>query len=1230
MEGACPPKRKHTRARRARHGIIPMDVPLTTRLQHPQAKVAVKEITPEADGRMAAAVSLCDAPLAAAASTLYHRALKVYPVNSVALFRIREGDAPELVATAGRASRNAIKRLTQAAESTIHSGRPDPHAPVLCYPVAYGESLWGIVAFGRKAGHDGEGSEILRELTQLEIENALLRTRRRADEERLSPGNQGLAALYEIGQAIHSLSSTELLDLICEKAAGVMQAQACSLMLKSQESELVIRASFGLQPDIVRDTRIPQGHGIAWHVAASGQPVLLNESPSQQIGDLSIPHRQDIQSSMCVPLRGRDGRILGVLSIRRMVPAPEFDAEDLRLFSLFADQAALSIDNANLYSSLNRRVEEMATLNRVTAAINSALDLDYVLGQIADCIVGVVRFDRCIVYLTDYNYEHLESAAVRGFDDGSYPRTIDRLDSVVGLAAREQIVIFAEGDLASTASPVSAPEAAGPHAVIAAPIVVRKQTIGVIVADNRNTGRPVEHSQVELLSAFVNHAGLAIENSRLYEAMEQKYSELNVLYEQSRTIGSAYGLDNAVELLLQVAGKAVPYSSAALALVDEAQLHADVYATRHTDPESPAPWQVVENSKASGLIAGLRDPRMVLPLAEGETPTDWQAALDPLLGAGCEILLTPLIADGRTIAVLMLLRSDGTSFNASNVKLLSIIGSHASVVIKNAATYERNMQEKVLELSALYRLSQRISTAGSLTEALESILAIVSDLVPCDKCRIWTVNQDSGELDLRASRPADTGTDQGPSASVEAALAEWAARERKAVVLPEVQQDSQFWTEELKDTALRSFMSIPLMVQDDVAGVLTVQNYRPNVYTEEQVRILSVVASQAASVYRGLEALTALTTYTDNILTSVAAGVVTLDAEGAIVSWNRAAEDILGMTSRHVLGQGFFDALQGSLFSPADRRRLAEAVSDVVDSGLPRRGVEVSVTTKDERQIHLTLGVSQLKNNENEPLGLVIIFEDVTLQVHMQEEVRRMGELAAIGQLAASIAHELRNPLSSIKGAAQFLQQETGDPSTREFLGIILEEVDGLNKIASDFLDFARPLRVDVTEVKLADVLHRQLALLGQQLEEAEIDTDVSVDEVPSVRADQKQIEQVLLNLILNSVQAMPTGGRLSLTVTNSRRWTGHVELAVGDTGTGIPSSRLAKIFTPFFTTKIKGTGLGLPVVQKIVQNHHGHIEVDSTEGEGATFRIHLPIEGPRPSLLSRAFDSPPDLLERT
>jgi two-component system sensor histidine kinase HydH len=246
----------------------------------------------------------------------------------------------------------------------------------------------------------------------------------------------------------------------------------------------------------------------------------------------------------------------------------------------------------------------------------------------------------------------------------------------------------------------------------------------------------------------------------------------------------------------------------------------------------------------------------------------------------------------------------------------------------------------------------------------------------------------------------------------------------------------------------------------------------------------------------------------------------------------------------------------------------------------------------------------------------------VTMQnSQVYERMKERDRLAALGQMAAGLAHEIRNPLGSIKGAAQYLQPigdklaQQSDAGTKEFLDIIVEEVNRLNKIVSQFLDYARPYRGDQTPLDVNDVVRKTLHLIEKEegAQRVEILTNL-VEQLPMVRADAEQLRQVFLNLAINAVQAMPGGGKLQVS-TSLRRSTrrgaaaAFLEVRFRDTGSGIPVNDVRNLFIPFFTTKEKGTGLGLPISQRIIENHGGTIEVRSQLGAGATFTVLLPIE---------------------
>ena len=1014
-----------------------------------------------------------------------------------------------------------------------------------------------------------------------------------------------IAAIYDIGQAIYPSENTDLLDLIVAKAAAVMDGQTCSLMMRNPlDGTLVIQASYGLSDEIVKGVQIALGEGIAGKVAQTGEPMLILDVASDPRFSDGVRARSNVSGSMCVPLRDQAGGIAGVLSIRRHHPKPPFGEDDLKLFGVFATHAALAISGHDLYTRLHQKVQEMSTISDVLKSINSTLDLEYVLNQILDSITEVVGFDRCCVYLLDTRSGDLALHAQRGYGrQDAIPETVRFDDGGVGLAAKERIPIFSQDDLHN--SPISGQR-------LITPIVVRNRSIGVVVADNSLNKKPIEPQRADLLATFVNQAGIAVENARLYEAMEKKYAELNVLYEQSKSISAASGLESAAQMLVTTASKVVQCDGAGLLLLDprrdKLKLQAVFGTLGKTEPhiqdllQSPECVQLVRNQRNPLVTTSGSSERKFGPVAD---------MLNALAPANANLMIVPLVVEDTPIGLLALNRDRPECFLPGELQLVAIVATHAATVLKNTIAYEQKMQQKVLKLSALYEFSQKISSAGSLEQALDSILAVVANVVDYDESYIYAVEDDNGTASVRASLFREDNQDAS-AAELLGDVTSWVTKEHVAIVSPDITHDPRFDGLITGGTPVRSLMSTPLIVQDEVVGILNVCSYSPNVYTEDDVRVLCIIASQGAAIYKELEALAALTSYTDNILSSIAAGVATLDYDGVLLTWNMAAENIVGLRASRIEGLHYEDLLARLKIKESDKALLRQAVQSVSSTGITYQGYKLAFHPEKRGEVYINLSISPLLNNAGEQLGLVLIFEDITREIKMENEFRRMGELAAIGQLAASIAHELRNPLSSIKGAAQFLSNEyENEEAIVEFLGIIIDEVNGLNKLTTEFLDYGRPMQLELKPVSLNMVVDKTLQLMSVHIANNEIGVKEEFDtSISQVQADESRLQQVLRNIIINALQAMPDGG--SLAVRTGKAPGGGAYVSVTDSGCGIAKDKLERIFVPFFTTKTKGTGLGLSVVHKIIENHGGSIEVSSDIGKGSTFTIVLPSHGAR------------------
>lgn len=328
--------------------------------------------------------------------------------------------------------------------------------------------------------------------------------------------------------------------------------------------------------------------------------------------------------------------------------------------------------------------------------------------------------------------------------------------------------------------------------------------------------------------------------------------------------------------------------------------------------------------------------------------------------------------------------------------------------------------------------------------------------------------------------------------------------------------------------------------------------------------------------------------YNENILQSVPSGVITVDNDMKIRTMNQAAERILEVNVSSALGRQFRDVLGEPLASHlADQETLVRGECPYVTAG--------------NRHIWLGITVSRLKNAERRILGQLLVFTDLTDIKALQGQLELKQRLSQLGEMSAGIAHELRNSMSVISGYARLLEKHVMTPGVST-VSAIKDEIRNMNTIISELLAFARPTELNRTAVNLYDLLEEAIALLQDDNTAATVSLH-GINPL-SVKADSVLLRQAFVNLIKNALESMPGGGCVDVELTQNHN---RPEIRVRDKGCGIPQELHQKIFLPFFTTKERGTGFGLALVQKIVLSHGGIIEVHSSEGAGAEFVIVLP-----------------------
>jgi PAS domain S-box-containing protein len=406
---------------------------------------------------------------------------------------------------------------------------------------------------------------------------------------------------------------------------------------------------------------------------------------------------------------------------------------------------------------------------------------------------------------------------------------------------------------------------------------------------------------------------------------------------------------------------------------------------------------------------------------------------------------------------------------------------------------------------------------------------------------------------------------------------------------------------------------------DEIGELATTFNHMTNDLQAQQAALQEANYELDAQ----LREVSNLERYNARILASMTNGLVTLNMEGRIVKWNDMAARITGYTVGDVEGR-----LCRELFAsnPSFVRLLLD--------GIQGKGVwwdrGVAFIRPDGREVPIEINTSVLEDEIGQTTGLLGIFRDLSLVRELEQRLRRADRLAAVGRMAAMVAHEIKNPLVALKTFVDMVPRRAKDPVfIARFQDIVPKEVDRVNAIMEELLELSRPPRLSLRPLHVHEVIARCVALYEQQAAERGITIVQELAPVLApVRADAEYLSRAVGNLAINAIQAMTTGGRLTIRTGNGVPWlstlgetTAPVDLgtaadaaqafvfiALADTGTGMTPEQLDSLFTPFFTTKEKGTGLGLALTHKIIEEHQGHLHVESQFGIGSAFTILLPI----------------------
>ena len=656
-------------------------------------------------------------------------------------------------------------------------------------------------------------------------------------------------------------------------------------------------------------------------------------------------------------------------------------------------------------------------------------------------------------------------------------------------------------------------------------------------------------------------------------------------------------LDRAVEKVVEIFG----VTAAEIHLLDEETKTLFLKSQRGLSPEFIGTGTLQQGEGLAGRVAGTGQPLFLVSLAEdGSVDRKWVKK-----GGFASYGGVPLLSKGRFLGVLGFYTRNSRTFSAEEQRLLAAVGHRIGVAVQNGLVYE----EAALRARRFIAISQAITVTrqlGTLDEVLRDITKVLVQSLGFEQSWIGLVDEE-GKM-LRGRAGFGEGMTVEAVASCYSILPDSKNPAVEAVVhqRPAVYQfvedvadgDLRVWLDERK---VQSLGYVPILSGDRAVGVIGVFHVTDQAFEEEDVKTLVSVAEQAAIAIENAQLYEQIKTSEERYRTlfeAAGTSLVILDVDLRLRLVNHAFEELSGYRRDELIGRmtlsEFLD--RGDSWKEKMVEEKEEPPQSWEAQFVDRKGVR--------KQVHVT--TTRIPGSSDTLVSLI----DMTRERELERRLFRSEELAAIGELSAGIAHEIRNPLVAITTSVSLLKDEPDlSQEGRQLLDVVKEESDHLAAIVDDFLKFARPKKPAFQEEDINKLLKDVVGRYKDWNDKKVKWVEAYGEDVPEISLDRHQMQQVITNLVLNGLDAMEERGELRVgTQVEAMRGEAWVRVTISDSGVGIPEEEIAKIFQPFYSTKERGTGMGLAICRRIVDDHDGEILVESKVRKGTTFSVLLPV----------------------
>jgi PAS domain S-box-containing protein len=951
-------------------------------------------------------------------------------------------------------------------------------------------------------------------------------------------------------------------------------------------------------------------------------------------------------SSMLVPLVAGEN-VLGVLVLDNFNIPAAFTEEDENLTQSLAQQAALGLENARLFTSAEQRAAQLQALTQVAGTITSSLQSEDLIASLLDQLKLILPYETATLWLRRGN--QVSVAAASGFSDAE-SRTgisVDVGDSVLfqEMAKTGQAISVEDIRLDSRFPSIMEPDK---FSWLGIPLMAKSQLVGVIALEKTEPGfyNP-EH--IQAATTFASQAAVGLENARLFEEsvrraaeLDQRSQRLALLNAFSSDLTVSLDVDYILKLTAQQLLNALSASRVAAVLLDESGqsvLRAEAPAWASTLPLVLPKIPLLERLRES---LGIFNASNVS--AEPELAPLMESYFAPFNIHS--ILIVPLVIGNNLHGWYLVQTTNVYRFSPSEIELARTISNQCAIAVQNARLFletrqlkdelELRVEERTIELrrehqntQTLLKIITELSASLDMGQVLNRTLGVLNDSAGAEQSMI--ILAQGNDRSYQAGTPLVEGNFERNSADnrPEKTISQWVIKKRVSALVSDILSDERWSIPADSGVKYHSVIAVPLMLGEEALGALMLFHHLPSFFILEQVSLVEATARQIAISLNNAELFNLIRDQSERmgsmlreqqieasrsraILESVADGIVVTDGTNHITLFNRSAETILGLKSSAVIGE-LLDKYAG-LFGRRARTwiQTVRKWSDRPQAYQPGETYSEELDLEGGKvvSVHLAPVIWRL-----ELLGTVSIFRDITHEV----QVDRLKS-----EFLANVSHELRTPMTSIKGYAEIMLMGASGALTAQqthFLQIIKSNAERLGVLVNDLLDISRieSGRITLTfdPLNLGEIAQEVIEYYRQRSQEENKAMNFALqiqDELPQIAGDAERIRQVISNLVSNSYNYTPANGNIHVSL---QRIDGEVQVDIEDNGIGIPIKDQQRVFERFFrgddplVLATAGTGLGLALARTLVEMHHGRIWFKSNgiSGEGSTFSFSLPTE---------------------